>query len=155
MTVADVITDSPASGITQTGFRTLEAPLDSRETQVVTLKGDIWIVGAQADDCDFHLELSGVGAGPNDDRIIVEIPQGAPFVAARNALLQALAANGVKPKAHKVLTKSIRVQVMGFLFYDAWHVSTSNPQRGHNHGSAQVATLWEIHPVFGIVFPQN
>jgi len=71
---------------------------------------------------------------------------------ARNALLQALTAHGVNLKAQTPLTTSIRVQVLGFSFYDAWHFSRNDPQRGHAHGSAQVGSLWEIHPVFAIMF---
>lgn len=155
ITVQQVISATPATGVSQAGFRTLDAPLDPRELQVVTLKGDLWRVNVEANDCDFHLEISGIGGGKGDDRIIVEIPQGPNFVAARNALLQALKVNGVKLKAQTPLAQPIPVQVLGFSFYDAWHFSSNNPQRGHGHGSAQVASLWEIHPVFAIILPQG
>lgn len=155
ITVQQVISATPATGVSQAGFRTLDAPLDPRELQVVTLKGDLWRVNVEANDCDFHLEISGIGGGKGDDRIIVEIPQGPNFVAARNALLQALKVNGVKLKAQTPLAQPIHVQVLGFSFYDAWHFSSNNPQRGHGHGSAQVASLWEIHPVFAIILPQG
>jgi hypothetical protein len=153
MTVQEVIAEAVPSGASQPGFRTHDAPLDARESQLVTLKGDLWLVNKEPDDCDLHLEISAVGGSQSDDRIIVEIPQGPQFVAARNALLQALAAKNVK-LSHTPLTKSIPVQVLGFLFFDAWHFTANNP-RGHSHGSAEVATLWEVHPVYGIVFPQN
>jgi len=129
--------------------------LDPRELQVVTLKGELWRVNVEANDCDFHLEIAGIGGGQGDDRIIVEIPQGPNFIAARNALLQALKVNGVTLKPQTPLAQAIHVQVLGFSFYDAWHFSSTNPQRGHGHGSAQVASLWEIHPVFAIIFPND
>ena len=121
----------------------------------MTLKGELWRVNVEANDCDFHLEISGIGGSQSDDRVIVEIPQGPKFVAARNALLQALTANGVKLKAQTPLATPLHVQVLGFSFYDAWHFSANDPQRGHGHGSAQVAALWEIHPVFAIIFQQS
>jgi hypothetical protein len=87
--------------------------------------------------------------------VIVEIPQTASFVAARNALLHDLNAAGVKLRPRTPLTHPIRVQVLGLMFYDAWHFSTTNPQRGNNHGSAQVGSLWEVHPVWAIIFPSS
>jgi hypothetical protein len=69
------------------------------------------------------------------DRVIVEIPQTAPFVAARNALLNRLQVAGVTLHARTKLTQPIRVQMLGFAFYDAWHFSATNPQRGNHHGS--------------------
>jgi hypothetical protein len=153
ITVQQVVAEAPASGISQPGFKSHDAPLDPRESQVVTLKGDLWLAKIESNDCDLHLEISGVGGSQSDDRIIVEIPQGPQFLAARNALLQALAARKVK-LSDKPLKQSIPMQVLGFMFFDAWHFSAGNP-RGHSHGSAEVATLWEIHPVYGIVFPQN
>jgi len=155
LTVHQVLAASPAAGITQTGARSTDAPIDPRESQVVTLKGDLWRVNVEANDCDFHLEISGIGGGSTDDRIIVEIPQAPKFLAARNALLQALTAHGVRLKAQTPLATSIRVQVLGFSFYDAWHYSSNDPQRGHAHGSAQVGSLWEIHPVWAIIFPSS
>lgn len=119
----------PAAGVTQAGFRTKDSPLDPRESQVATVKGDLWRVNVEANDCDFHLELSSVGASSSDDRIIVEIQQGPRYVAARNALLQTLAAHGVKLKAQTPLSAPIHVQVLGFAFYDAWHVSKNDPQQ--------------------------
>ena len=112
-------------------------------------------MNVEANDCDFHLEISGVGGSSTDDRIIVEIPQAPKFLAARNALLQELTAHGVRLKAQTPLATSIRVQVLGFSFYDAWHYSSNDPQRGHAHGSAQVGSLWEIHPVWAIIFPNS
>ena len=155
ITVQQVIAATPASGVSQPGFKTRDTPLDPRELQVITLKGELWRVNIEANDCDFHLEISETGGGQGDDRIIVEIPQGPNFAAARTALLQALKANGVTLKAQTPLAQPIHVQVLGFSFYDAWHFSSNNPQRGHGHGSAQVASLWEIHPVFAIIFPQS
>lgn len=155
LTVEQVVTLPPATGVTQAGFRTKDSPLDTQESQVATVKGDLWRVNVEANDCDFHLEISRVGASSADDRIIVEIPQGPRYVAARNALLQTLAAHGVKLNAQTPLSAPIHVQVLGFAFYDAWHFSKNDPQRGRAHGSAQVGSLWEIHPVFAIIFPQN
>lgn len=152
--VAQLVADTPAAGVTSHGFRTSVPPIDPRENDVLTLKGDLWLINIESNDCDFHLEISAAGASSTDDRVIVEIPQLAPFTAARNALINKLHAAGISLHRHTPLAQPIRVQVLGFRFFDAWHFSTTNP-RGNNHGSALVGTLWEIHPVFAIIFPES
>jgi hypothetical protein len=155
VTVAQLIAEPSAAGISEMGFKRKDSPLDPRESQEVILKGELWLVNVEENDCDFHLEITGLGGASTDDRIIVEIPQGTRFRTARNALIQALGAHGVTLKRHTPLTTPLRVQVLGFLFYDAWHFSSTDPQRGNGHGSTQVATLWEVHPVFAIIFPES
>jgi hypothetical protein len=155
MTVAQIIASAPAAGINSPGARTSLQPIDPRESAVLTLKGDLWAINIEPNDCDFHLEVSEVGGSVDSDRVIVEIPQTAPFVAARNALLNRLHAAGVTLHARTKLAQPIRVQVVGFAFYDAWHFSPTNPQRGNHHGSPQVGSIWEIHPVWAIIFPTS
>jgi hypothetical protein len=155
MTVAQIVASAPATGINSPGARTSSIPIDPREASVLTLKGDLWAINIEPNDCDFHLEVSEVGGSVDNDRVIVEIPQTPPFVAARNALLNKLHAAGVTLHARTKLTQPIRVQVLGFAFYDAWHFSSTDPQRGNHHGSPQVASIWEIHPVWAIIFPTS
>lgn len=155
MTVADMVALTPAAGVNSPGFRTSALPIDPRETSVLTLKGDLWAINIEPNDCDFHLEISAVGGAATDDRVIAEIPQLPSFVAARNALINQLHAAGVALQKRTILKSPIRVQVLGFAFYDAWHYSAANPQRGNKHGSPQVGSLWEIHPVWGIIFPAS
>jgi hypothetical protein len=153
ITVTEIVASPPAVGVNSPGARTSAQPIDPRETSVLTLKGDLWVINVEPNDCDFHLEVSEVGGSVDSDRVIVEIPQTAPFVAARNALLNGLHAAGVTVHARTKLTQPIRIQVLGFGFYDRWHFSATNPQRGNHHGSPQVGSLWEIHPVWAIIFP--
>jgi hypothetical protein len=155
MTVAQIVASAPAAGISSPGARTSVQPIDPRESSVLTLKGDLWAINIEPNDCDFHLEISEVGGSVDSDRVIVEIPQTPPFVAARNALLNKLHAAGVTLHARTKLAQPIRVQVLGFAFYDAWHFSSANPQRGNHHGSPQVGSIWEIHPVWAIIFPTS
>jgi len=151
-TVAAMIAASPAGGTTTHGFRTAVGPIDPRENAVVIVKGDLWQINVEPNDCDFHLEISEIGGTSTSDRVIVEIPQTARFTATRNAFLRGLHAAGVRLRSRTPLTHPIRVQVLGFMFFDAWHFSATNP-RGNNHGSAQVDSIWEVHPVWGIIFP--
>jgi hypothetical protein len=149
-TVAQMAAFPAASGVTVSGFRTSPQPIDVHENSVVTLKGDLWAINIEPDDCDFHLEISDLGDGDTADRVIVEIPQGQRFVAARNKLIQIVHNSGATLTKRTRFQQPITVQVLGFLFFDAWHYSTTKP-RGNNHGSAQVATIWEIHPVWAII----
>ena len=155
MTVAQLVASAPAAGITSPGARRSVQPIDPREASVWTLKGDLWAINIELNDCDFHLEVSELGGSVNSDRVIVEIPQTAPFVAARNALLNKLHGAGLTLHARTKLAQPIRVQVLGFAFFDAWHFSAANPQRGNHHGSPQVGSIWEIHPVWAIIFPTS
>jgi hypothetical protein len=50
-----------------------QQPIDPKENQVFTVEGDLWRVVVEANDCDFHLELSAPGAGIAADRVIVEV----------------------------------------------------------------------------------
>jgi hypothetical protein len=149
-TVAQMAAFPAASGVTVAGFRTSQQPIDPHELSVVTLKGDLWAINIEPDDCDFHLEISDVGESNGADRVIVEIPQGPRFTAARNKLIQIVHDSGVALSKRIRFQQPVRVQVFGFLFFDAWHYSTTKP-RGNNHGSAQVASIWEIHPVWAII----
>jgi len=69
VTVAQMAGAPPASGVSVAGFRTSQQPIDPQEN------------------------------GVNADRLIVEIPQGAPYVAARNQLIQTLQRSGVSRRA--------------------------------------------------------
>ncbi len=153
VSVADM-TNLTVPTITTLAERDQETPLSEEENKVLELTGDLWHVKLAADDCDFHLELSAPAAGNMAGRVIVEIPQGSAFNNARRTLLRALRKKGVivtKPDEPHDLKTPLRVTVRGFAFLDAWHYSSKDPKRGHAHGTAKVATLWEIHPVWKVV----
>ena len=131
--------------------KTSGSPIDDRETQELTFVGDLWRVKIEDNDCDFHLEITSPGNGSDADRVIVEIPQGSQFVQIREALSNALIAAGegdLNQRRSIDLNNSIRVQVGGFAFFDAFHYSRNNPKRGHGHGTAMVGTIWELHPIW-------
>jgi len=99
-------------------------------------------------------------------RVIVEIPQDDPYSAIREALLAALKTEDrdkLKQHGEVVLAQPIKLRLTGFGFYDAFHaVLHYNPakpgkcgftkaqalQRGRNHGTCLVGTLWELHPTW-------
>src|SRR3989442_63426 len=128
-------------------------PIDPREDNAYTLTGDLRRVKIEDNDCDFHLEITSPGGSKNDDRVIVEIPQGPKFTSIRELLIQALLDAGEKDlrtTARIDLKHSLSVTVSGYAFFDAFHFSGSDPKRGHSHGTAMVGTLWELHPVWAL-----
>ena len=126
-------------------------PIDPRENQAFTLKGDVWVAKIEGNDCDIHLELSLPGQGPDAERVIVEIPQ--EFTQVQNTMVSALRSQGLGDLNHKKsieLSQALPIEVTGLAFFDAFHYSAANPKKGHGHGSAQVGVLWELHPVYKV-----
>jgi hypothetical protein len=107
---------------------------DPRESQVFTVEGYVIHAKLAEDDCDVHMEI----ASTNDEsapRVIVEIPNDRGFEEA-----QKLAIN----------SKGKKVSLTGYPFWDSAHWSKADQRKGHNHGSAQVGTLWELHPAWKV-----
>ena len=147
-TVQDMLTQWPNPAHVNKQANT---PIDPRENQVFTLKGDVWVAKIEANDCDIHLELAPPGQGPDAERVIVEIPQ--ELAQVQSTMVQALSKNGNGDLNHKKsikLTQSLPIEVTGLAFFDAFHFSNANPKKGHGHGSAAVGVLWELHPVFKV-----
>jgi len=127
--------------------------IDQRENIAYTIVGDLWRVIVEGNDCDFHLELTSPGNGRDADRVIIEVPQGPAFTSIRDNILQSLANAGqghIRVGKSVELQQSIPVQATGYAFFDSFHYSSSNPKRGHGHGTAMVGTIWELHPVWSL-----
>jgi hypothetical protein len=88
-------------------------------------------------DCDVHLEISAT-ADRNAPRVIVETPVDSEYCSARQQIQSQLAAHGFKLDVQNGgdLPQALPCSVLGLPFEDF----------EHNRGTAQVATLWEIHP---------
>ncbi len=121
---------------------------------------------------DLHLELSDPDKGKSADRVIVEIPQ--EYTGTRDGLLallperERLRITNARPNSKGnyrpvTLRSPLRIRVTGYAFYDAYHYlvrwQTSKPsrcdfspeqlhQRGRDHGTCNVGTIWELHPVW-------
>src|SRR5207244_12126316 len=119
ITVTEIVESPPAVGVNSPVSQTSAQPIDPRETSVFTLKGDLWVVNIEPNDCDFHLEVSEVGGSVNSDRVIVEIRQTAPFVPARNALLRGLHAVSVTLHARTTLHHPSRSPPLGYVCHVA------------------------------------
>ena len=105
---------APALVASSAAVRKSNNPIDPKERRGFTLDGDLWRILTDANDCDFHMELSAPDAGPNADRVIVEVPDDPPFQATRQILKQ-LADRGVAFPA-PLMKKPIRVMSLGLRF---------------------------------------
>ncbi len=100
--------------------------------------------------------------------MIAEIPVDDPYAPTRQALLLALDLADRQKLLNSgdvILTKPVNLRLTGFGFFDAFHYTSSfNParpgkckftkaqtlQRGRNHGTCAVGTLWELHPTWKV-----
>jgi hypothetical protein len=90
-----------------------------------------------AADCDVHFEIS-MTTDKSAPRVIVETPVDSEFCSARqNAQSQLAKHKCVLDSQHGgELPLALPVDVLGMAFEDF----------DHNRGSAQVQTIWELHP---------
>ena len=153
-TIADMLAWPLPPGMKRK-MRKTDSVMDPREEQAYVVEGNLWRVKLSEDDCDFHLELGPAGGRKSDERVVAEIPQGAPFLAAREALIAAIPEAGtLKPDEDAKLkaNQTGRVRITGYAFCDLEHYTPKNLKQGTGHGGKRVMTLWEIHPVWKIEF---
>jgi len=138
-------------GVKNASVRKQNVPISPVERNVYTVEGDLWRVTMEANDDEYHLEISARGAPRSANRIIVEIPPDPAYVGTRRKLLSLLPGNYLfKPKTLRDFKQQpIPIRVTGYAFFDGHHWS-SKSLRGNKHGTAYVATLWEIHPAWKI-----
>jgi hypothetical protein len=122
----------------QDSFVAPDAPRTGRELQVFHVAAAfLQEASVNAADCDVHFEISQT-ADKNADRVIVETPVDSEFCSARQNAQSQLAKHGFKLDSQTggELPQALPVQVLGLAFEDF----------DHNRGSAQVKTIWELHP---------
>src|ERR1035437_1295710 len=132
--------NSPAS------YRKHNTPEDT----LYILKGYMWFVKTEGNDCDFHIEIGP--KSPTGTRVVVEIPK--ENTALQSSVKQYLDDLGLKilncnisNSANAHFQKGLPVIVTGLGFYDASHKPNTN------HGDAHTKKYsWELHPVKDIVF---
>lgn len=147
VTVEEMIDWPDPKDITIAKVREAHRPIDARETKAFELRGDVWRFVMEANDCDYHLEVSEPGGRSADDRVIVEIPNNQFASTARRTFESELA----KMRTEKLVSADKfkePIVVKGMAFFDGAHFSTKHPKVGFKHGTKQVQTLWELHPVF-------
>jgi hypothetical protein len=115
-----------------------DAPRTGRELQVFHVASAfLQEASVNAADCDVHFEIS-MTAGKSAPRVIVETPVDSEFCSARqNAQSQLAKHKFVLDSQHGgELPLALPVEVLGMAFEDF----------DHKRGSAQVQTIWELHP---------
>jgi hypothetical protein len=123
---------------------------NSPEDSFYCLKGYLWFVKMEENDCDYHMEIGT--ANPNDTRIVVEVAQeNAALQQKIKAHLDSLNLK-IKNCGHGSSTDThfehgLPVIVAGLGFYDASHKPNTN------HGDEHTKKFsWELHPVKSVFF---
>lgn len=165
-TVAEILDWDTPEDISDKEVKNSNAPIDELEDEVFEVEGKLWRVALEANDCDYHLELSGPGGDAKSLRIILEIPDDPGYATARKNLLEALEQSDrekLENSGNVVLQNPVRLKLRGYGFFDSFHYSAKfNPakpgrckftkaqklKRGNGHGTCSVGTLWELHPVW-------
>ena len=122
----------------QDAFVAPDAPRTGRELQVFHVAtAFVQEASVNAADCDVHFEISKT-ADKGAPRVIVETPVATEFCSARqNAQAQLAKHNFRLDSQHGgELPQALPATILGMAFEDF----------DHNRGSAQVATIWELHP---------
>jgi hypothetical protein len=115
-----------------------DQPRFGRELQLVHV-ANAWLQNASVNpgDCDIHLEISAI-AQRTAPRVVIETPIDSEYCSARRNIQNQLKQHGFQLDVSHGgdLPQALPADVVGLPFEDF----------EHNRGSAQVATLWEIHP---------
>jgi hypothetical protein len=123
---------------------------DTPEDTLYTLKGYMWFVKVEDNDCDMHIEIGDKSSSAT--RIVVEVPR--ENLALQKKIKKQLddrdlpilgCGTSNAEKAH--FPKGLQVLVAGLGFYDASHKPNTN------HGDSHTKKYsWELHPVVDITF---
>ena len=159
--------DQP-NDLTNRDVRNSNSSIDPREEDVFELEGDLWRIAEEANDCDYHLELAAPGKPKTADRVIVEVPDDEGSTSVRQVVLASLSAEDratLNSQGEVLLKHPVRLKLTGYAFFDAFHYTSqydpAKPgkcgftkaqklQRGNNHGTCAVGTIWELHPVWKV-----
>lgn len=113
-------------------------PRTGRELQLFHIaQAYLQSANIMGNDCDIHFEISQTSS-KTAPRVIVETPIDSEYCPARKNIQSQLAQHGFTLDATfgRELPTPLLVDVLGVAFEDF----------EHNRGSAQVATVWELHP---------
>jgi hypothetical protein len=134
----------------QTDPGSLDPPRTGVELQVFHVStAFLQEVSVNSEDCDVAFEISQT-ADKNARRIIVETPVDTEFCSARKNIQAQLLQHGFQLDVEHggELPQGLPADVMGLGFEDFDHAAI-----GLQRGSAQVQTVWEIHPAIVKLLP--
>jgi hypothetical protein len=115
-----------------------DQPRTGQELQVFHVaQAFVQEASVNAADCDVHMEISQT-ADKTAPRIIVETPVDSEYCSARQSEQSQLAKHGFRLDSQHggELPTALPAEITGMAFEDF----------DHNRGSAQIATIWELHP---------
>ncbi len=115
-----------------------DQPRTGRELQLFHVaQAYLQSAGLMANDCDIHFEVSQT-ADKSAPRVIVETPSDDEYCSARRNIQSQLKTHGFVLDAQHggELGAPVTIDILGMAFEDF----------EHHRGSAQVATVWELHP---------
>ena len=141
--VASEITIDTMYSWPQTDPGSLDPPRTGIELQVFHVAvAFLQAVHVNSVDCDITLEISQT-ADKNARRVIVETPVDTEFCSARKNIQAQWAQHGVRLDAERggERPQALPADVLGMAFEDFDHSAI-----GLGRGSAQVRTVWELHP---------
>ncbi len=122
-----------------------DAPRSGRELQLFHVAhAYLQNASVNAADCDVHLEISET-ADRTAPRVVVETPVDSEYCSARRNIQRQLSQHGFRLDATHGgdLPQALPAEVTGMAFEDF----------EHNRGSAEVSTLWELHPATVTLLP--
>ncbi len=172
MTLADALSDAKLPPLTKVktddpryqSKRILDQPV--KENKLITVSGWLYLVAFEADDCDFHIQLSPqprTSANPPtaaDNCMIVEVPSG-QYASGISTQVEGVRDWVVLNLLHKtdpkigsvhVMQNPVYVKVTGALFYDDGHSYRPDHTTGRGKKGMESKTLWEVHPITSIAF---
>jgi hypothetical protein len=142
MTASEITIDTMYSWA-QTDPGSLDPPRTGVELQVFHLStAFLQEVSVNSEDCDVTFEISQT-PDKNARRVIVETPVDTEFCSARKNIQAQLLHHGFQLDVEHggELTQALPADVVGLGFEDFDHAAI-----GLQRGSAQVQTVWELHP---------
>ena len=123
-------------------------PRSGRESTLFHVpKAYLQSVFLRKSDCDLHMEVSEQPE-KNASRMIIETPGTSSYCEARTGMFEALRRNGITlTEVNQELSRPLAVEITGVPFRDQAHPVW------FARGSAQVVTLWELHPAILKISP--
>lgn len=156
LSVEEMFAWQPPAGVDDPKVRYSREVIDPRERRAFRLDALVWLVKVSDDDCDIHIELSGLRGAKKDYRVIAEIPNDPAYLGTWRKMLRKVAElRKAKLMSGKDLKSPLRVRLTGLAFYDGPHARKDEFVIGHGHGSKLVASLWELHPVWDVEFVER
>lgn len=135
-----------------------DSPINGVETQTVTIEGFLMAARFENDeDHDIHAEIADEPVWSSENHhVIVEVPPGEAYCAARRQLWDLVADSLKHGKNYAVLNYGPKIAVTGYVFLDTAHggshFCTNSGGRGikDSGGHSDVQGLWEVLPVLEV-----